>query len=259
MHAEQKGINEECGIFGVWDHPRAAELTYYGLHSMQHRGQDGAGLVVNSGRRLRAHKGLGLVNDVFQDASFQELTGSAAIGHVRNATEGSHTYENVQPLLFQSQTESMALAHNGNLINADSLRTELEHEGSILQTSSDMEVLAHLMKKSSMETNETSIADALNQTTGAYGILMMTDDTLYAALDPNGIRPLSIGRLGDAYVVASESCAFDQIGAVFERDVLPGELVAINDDGVQSSRFAIRGQRKCVPWNMCTYQGLTVM
>ncbi|GAA0430178.1 amidophosphoribosyltransferase [Lentibacillus halophilus] len=244
MPAEQKSITEECGIFGIWGHPKAAELTYYGLHAMQHRGQDGAGLVVNNGKRLLSHKGLGLVNDVFSFAEFSQLSGNVAIGHVRSATEGSQVYENVQPLLFQSQIQSMALANNGNLMNADRLQSELEHKGSILQTSSDTEVVAHLMKQRSMEVNETAIADALNQTSGAYGFLILTDDKLYAAVDPNGIRPLSIGRLGDAYVVASESCAFDQIGAVFERDVLPGELVTISDDGLQSSRFAMRGQRR---------------
>ncbi|TRM11566.1 amidophosphoribosyltransferase [Lentibacillus cibarius] len=244
MLAEQKGINEECGVFGIWGHDKAAELTYYGLHAMQHRGQDGAGVVVNNGNCLTSHKGLGLVNDVFKYAPFHELTGDAAVGHVRNATEGSNVYENVQPLLFQSQMKSMALAHNGNLMNTDRLRNELESQGSILQTSSDTEVLAHLIKRSGMEVNEQSIAAALNQTTGAYSFLIMTDDKMYAALDPSGIRPLSIGRIGDAYVVASESCAFDQIGATFEREVLPGELITISAHGMESTRFAIRGQRK---------------
>ncbi|TMN22777.1 amidophosphoribosyltransferase [Lentibacillus cibarius] len=244
MLAEQKGINEECGVFGIWGHDKAAELTYYGLHAMQHRGQDGAGVVVNNGNCLTSHKGLGLVNDVFKYAPFHELTGDAAVGHVRNATEGSNVYENVQPLLFQSQMKSMALAHNGNLMNTDRLRNELESQGSILQTSSDTEVLAHLIKRSGMEVNEQSLAAALNQTTGAYSFLVMTDDKMYAALDPSGIRPLSIGRIGDAYVVASESCAFDQIGATFEREVLPGELITISSHGMESTRFAIRGQRK---------------
>ncbi len=244
MLAEQKGINEECGVFGIWGHDKAAELTYYGLHAMQHRGQDGAGVVVNNGNCLTSHKGLGLVNDVFKYAPFHELTGDAGVGHVRNATEGSNVYENVQPLLFQSQMKSMALAHNGNLMNTDRLRNELESQGSILQTSSDTEVLAHLIKRSGMEVNEQSIAAALNQTTGAYSFLIMTDDKMYAALDPSGIRPLSIGRIGDAYVVASESCAFDQIGATFEREVLPGELITISAHGIESTRFAIRGQRK---------------
>ncbi|SFB15087.1 amidophosphoribosyltransferase [Lentibacillus halodurans] len=244
MFAEMKGINEECGVFGIWGHEKAAELTYYGLHSMQHRGQEGAGVVVSDGQELKTHKGLGLVNDVFKQTRFNALSGERAIGHVRYSTQGGKTYENVQPLLFRSQTEDMALAHNGNIMNTDKLRGELENQGSILQTSSDTEVLAHLIKRGGMGINETSIADALNRITGAYAYLILTEEKMYAALDPSGIRPLSIGRLGASYVIASETCAFDQIGAVFEREVLPGELVTFSDGGITSIRFAMRGQRK---------------
>ncbi|SEQ82769.1 amidophosphoribosyltransferase [Virgibacillus subterraneus] len=244
MLAEIKGINEECGVFGIWGHERAAELTYYGLHSMQHRGQEGAGIVVNDGMELKAHKGLGLVNDVFKHANFSELTGNVAVGHVRYSTQGGKGVENVQPLLFRSQTGSMALAHNGNLMNEQKLRGELEDEGSILQTSSDTEVLAHLIRRNGMETNEESISSALNKVVGAYAYLILKEDKMFAALDPSGIRPLSIGKLGDAYVVASETCAFDQIGATFIREVLPGELVTISDKGVESTRFAMREQRR---------------
>jgi len=241
--AEMKGINEECGVFGIWGHEKSAELTYYGLHSMQHRGQEGAGVVVSDGE-LKAHKGLGLVNDVFKQADFSKLSGDAAIGHVRYATQGGSAEENVQPLVFRSQNEGMALAHNGNIMNAETLRSELEGQGSILQTPSDTEVLAHLIKRRGMGLNETSITDAINQITGAYAFVILTEEKMYAALDPIGIRPLSIGKLGDAYVVASETCAFDQIGAAFEREVLPGELVTISDEGIASTRFAMRGQRK---------------
>ncbi|MFC4559461.1 amidophosphoribosyltransferase [Virgibacillus kekensis] len=244
MLAEIKGINEECGVFGIWGHEKAAELTYYGLHSMQHRGQEGAGVVVSDGEELKAHKGLGLVNDVFKHADFNKLSGRVAVGHVRYSTQGGKVLENVQPLLFRSQAGSLALAHNGNLMNAHKLRGELEGQGSILQTSSDTEVLAHLIKRSGMETNEESIADALNQVVGAYAYLILKENKMFAALDPTGIRPLSIGRLGDAYVVASETCAFDQIGATFVREVLPGELVTISDEGIKSTRFAMREQRK---------------
>lgn len=244
MLAEIKGINEECGVFGIWGHEKAAELTYYGLHSMQHRGQEGAGIVVNDGMELKAHKGLGLVNDVFKHASFSELTGNVAVGHVRYSTQGGRGVENVQPLLFRSQTGSMALAHNGNLMNEQKLRGELEDEGSILQTSSDTEVLAHLIRRNGMETNEESISSALNKIVGAYAYLILKEDKMFAALDPSGIRPLSIGKLGDAYVVASETCAFDQIGATFVREVLPGELVTISEKGIESTRFAMREQRR---------------
>lgn len=243
MLAEIKGINEECGVFGIWGHDKAAELTYYGLHSMQHRGQEGAGIVVSKDKALTGHKQLGLVNDVFKHVKFDDLSGKIALGHVRYATQGGKGLENVQPLLFQSLTSGMALAHNGNLMNATALREELEKEGSIFQTTSDTEVLAHLMKRSG-EVTETTISEALNRVKGAYAYLILEDDTLYAALDPAGIRPLSIGRLGEAYVVASETCAFDQIGATFEREILPGELIKINQDGLTSFRFAPRGKRR---------------
>ncbi|NWO12483.1 amidophosphoribosyltransferase [Virgibacillus sp.] len=244
MHAEDKGIREECGVFGIWGHEKAAELTYYGLHSMQHRGQEGAGIVVSDGQQLKVHKDVGLVNDVFKHADFSMLQGDVAIGHVRYSTQGAKTVENVQPLLFHSQKGSMALAHNGNLMNAYALRAELEEEGSILQTSSDTEVLAHLIKRNGNQVSEVSITEALNQVKGAYAYLILTEKQLFVALDPHGIRPLSIGRLGDAYVVASETCAFGQIGATFEREVLPGELITIDDHGLTSTRFAMREQRK---------------
>lgn len=175
MLAEIKGINEECGVFGIWGHDKAAELTYYGLHSMQHRGQEGAGIVVSDGKELTAHKGLGLVNDVFKKAKFEELAGRNAVGHVRYTTQGGKVIENVQPLLFRTQTGSMALAHNGNIMNAHQLRGELEDEGSILQTSSDTEVLAHLIRRGGQRTNETSISTALNQVVGAYAYLILKE------------------------------------------------------------------------------------
>ncbi|MFD1849631.1 amidophosphoribosyltransferase [Oceanobacillus bengalensis] len=243
MLAEIKGINEECGVFGIWGHDKAAELAYYGLHAMQHRGQEGAGVVVNNGTSLKSYKGLGLVNDVFKQAKFDELTGLVAVGHVRYSTQGGKVIENVQPLLFRAQAGSLALAHNGNIMNAHKLRGELEEEGSIFQSSSDTEVLAHLIKRAGNHVNEEIISNALNQLVGAYAYLILTEEKMYAAVDPAGIRPLSIGRLGEAYVVASETCAFDQIGATFKREILPGELVTIDDSGVKSTRFAMRGKR----------------
>jgi amidophosphoribosyltransferase len=244
MLAEHRSITEECGLFGIWGHPKAAELTYYGLHSMQHRGQEGAGVIVSNRRRLIGHKGAGLVNDVFKDVNFKGLSGDIAIGHVRTSIKGEDALENVQPLLFHSQTGSMALAHNGNIMNSKQLRGELEQEGSIFQTSSNSEVLAHLIRRSGEASDEKTVAQSLNKMVGAYGFLILTEKKMIAALDPTGIRPLSIGRIGDAYVIASETCAFDQIGAVFEREVLPGELVTITDEGITTERFAMRNQRK---------------
>src|SRR5690625_4445188 len=244
MYAEIKGINEECGVFGIWGHEKAAELSYYGLHSMQHRGQEGAGIVVSDGKDLRPHKGLGLINDVFRETRFDKLPGKNAIAHVRYNTKGGRTIENVQPLLFRTQTGSMALAQSGNIMNAHQLRGELEDEGSILQTSSDTEILAHLIRRDGQQPNKESISKALNQLAGAYTFVILTEEKMYVALDPAGIRPLSIGKLGDAYVVASETCAFDQIGAIFEREVLPGELIMISDEGIESTRFSVREPRR---------------
>ncbi|MGG3792197.1 amidophosphoribosyltransferase [Geobacillus thermodenitrificans] len=238
MLAEIKGLNEECGIFGIWGHEDAARLTYYGLHSLQHRGQEGAGIVVASGGNLFGHKGLGLVTEVFQSDTFDALHGSAAIGHVRYSTAGGGGYENVQPLLFRSQTGSMALAHNGNLTNAIDLKLSLEAQGSIFQTTSDTEVFAHLIRRSQASTFVGQMKEALSQIEGAFAFLLLTETALYVALDPHGFRPLSLGRLGSAYVVASETCAFDVIGATYEREVAPGELLIISGEGVRSERFA---------------------
>lgn len=230
-------------MFGIWGHPKAAEITYYGLHALQHRGQDGTGMVINDGNVLTVQKDVGLVNDVFAKANFANLNGHAAIGHVLNAHDENIKKENVQPLVFHSQTGSMAIAHNGNIMNAYQLRGELENEGSILQTTTDTELLAHLIKRNGKIISRKSIAQALKRLIGAYAFLVLTEEKMYVALDPRGIRPLSIGRLGDAYVVASETCAFDMIGATFEREVLPGELMIISNKGLESTRFAVREQR----------------
>ncbi|WP_027410392.1 amidophosphoribosyltransferase [Anoxybacteroides tepidamans] len=243
MLAEIKGLNEECGIFGIWGHKEAAQLTYYGLHSLQHRGQEGAGIVVANGETLKGHKGLGLVTEVFSNGGLQQLSGSAAIGHVRYATAGGGGYENVQPLLFRSQSGSIALAHNGNLVNAAELKYRLEQQGSIFQTTSDTEVFAHLIRRSMAPTLKEQIKVALNYLEGAFAFLLLTETELYIALDPNGFRPLSIGRLGDAYVVASETCAFDVVGATYEREVEPGELIIISREGLHSERFAEKRPR----------------
>jgi amidophosphoribosyltransferase len=243
MLAEIKGLNEECGVFGIWGHPDAAQITYYGLHSLQHRGQEGAGIVVTDGEKLKGFKGIGLVTEVFNKGQLSELTGKAAIGHVRYATAGGGGYENVQPLLFRSLNGSLALAHNGNLVNANALKHQLENQGSIFQTTSDTEVLAHLIKRSGYPLLKDRVKNALTMIKGAYAFLIMTETELMVALDPNGFRPLSLGSLGEAYVVASETCAFDVVGAEFVRSVEPGELLIINDEGLHSERFTLHTQR----------------
>ncbi|WP_182201006.1 amidophosphoribosyltransferase [Paraliobacillus salinarum] len=243
MLAEIKGLNEECGVFAIWGHDKAAEMTYYGLHAMQHRGQEGAGIVASDGEMLHLHKGNGLINEVFQKGEFNRLRGRAALGHVRYATQGGGGYENVQPLLFRSQKNSMALAHNGNLVNAYALKNQLEAQGSILQTTADTEVIAHLIKRSGHLNMEEAIKQALGMIKGAYAFSILTEDKLYVALDPRGLRPLSIGKLGDAYVIASETCAFDLIGATYEREVKPGELITIDDTGLTTTTFSSPMQR----------------
>lgn len=237
MLTEIKGLNEECGVFGVWGHKEAAQLAYYGLHSLQHRGQEGAGIVVKNDQTLKGHKGMGLIAEVFSNGELETLEGDAAIGHVRYSTAGGNVINNVQPFLFHFHNHSLALAHNGNLINSRSLRKELEEQGSIFQTTSDSEVLAHLIKRNNGRELIDSLKESLNQVKGGFAYLLLTENEMIAALDPNGFRPLSIGKLGDAYIVASETCAFDVIGATFIRDVEPGEIVIINDEGIHTDRF----------------------
>lgn len=243
MLAELRGLNEECGVFGIWGDPNAAQLTYYGLHALQHRGQEGAGIVVTDGNQLKAVKGEGLVSEVFTAGKLDHMQGSAAIGHVRYTTAGGGGIENVQPLMFRSTTGSLAIAHNGNLVNATHLKQHLEREGSIFQTTSDTEVLAHLIKKSGSSTFEKRTKNALKLLKGAFAIAILTEDEMIVALDPNGLRPLSIGKLDDAWVVASETSAFDIIGAEHIRSVEPGELIIINNEGMRVSRYAEPAKR----------------
>jgi len=230
-------------MFGIWGHKQAAEITYYGLHATQHRGQEGAGIVSTDESELLIHKDVGLLNDVFGRPDLEQLKGEAAIGHVHYVTNQDTGYENVQPHLFHSQSGSVALAHSGNVMNAHKLRGELENEGSIFHTKADTELLAHLIRRNGKEIAEQGIISALKRLVGAYTFLILTEDKLYAAVDPFGIRPLSIGRIGESYVVASETCAFDLVGATFEREILPGELVTVSRAGIESTRFALREQR----------------
>jgi amidophosphoribosyltransferase len=234
MLAEIRGMNEECGVFGIWGNPDSASITYYGLHSLQHRGQEGTGIVTTDGKTLDIYKGEGLVTEVFTSEVMSKLSGKAAIGHVRYATAGGRGYENVQPLLFHSQNGSMALAHNGNLVNANLIKSILEQQGSIFQTSSDTEVLAHLIRRSGERHFRDQVRSAVKKIEGAFAYIILTESEMIVALDPHGLRPLSLGRLGNAYVVASETCAFDVIGAEYIRDVLPGEMLIIDDEGMKS-------------------------
>lgn len=243
MLAELKGLNEECGLFAIFGHERAAELTFYGLHALQHRGQQGAGIVTSNGEQLSIHKGIGLVHAVFDEQHLTALKGMSAIGHVRYATEEQSGFENVQPLLFRSQTSSMALAHNGEIVNDFALRSQLEAQGSILQTTSDTEIIAHLIKRGGYLALEEAIKQALVMVKGAYAFVLLTEDQLFVALDPYGLRPLSIGKVDDAYVVASETCAFDLVGAEYVREVKPGELIVIDKNGLNSTMFASPMQR----------------
>ena len=233
MFSEIRGLNEECGIFGIWGlDDSAAQLAYYGLHSLQHRGQQGAGIVVKDGSKLVQHRGHGLVSEVFARETLQNMKGTAAIGHVRYVDVCFNQVSDVQPFLFQFESSSLSLCHNGNLINNHSLRRKLEDDGSIFQSSSDSEVLAHLIKRQRHDTFLENVRAALRQLKGAFAYLILTPNEMIAALDPNGLRPLCIGRLGKAFVVASESCAFDTVGASFLQDVNPGEIVIINDSGM---------------------------
>ncbi|PSL47040.1 amidophosphoribosyltransferase [Salsuginibacillus halophilus] len=238
MYGEIKGLNEECGIFGVWGHPEAAQITYYGLHSLQHRGQEGAGIITSDQERMYAHKGLGLVTEAFQEGDLEKLGGEAAIGHVRYATAGGGGLVNCQPLHFQSHSGGLAVAHNGNLVNAESLKQQLEQQGSIFQSTSDTEVLAHLIKRSMYPQLKEQLKQALSMIKGAYCFGVMTEKELIFAMDPNGLRPLSIGRIGEGYAIASETCAFDVIGAEHIHDVQPGEMVIFNEHGMHIEGFA---------------------
>lgn len=246
MLTEIRGLNEECGVFGVWGHHDPAPMCYYGLHALQHRGQEGAGIVATDGEFLRAVRGEGLVNDVFDETKLEALQGKAAISHVRYATAGGSGLANVQPLLFNSTTGALAIAHNGNIVNATDLKRSLERQGSIFQTTSDTEVLAHLIKRSHLQSFEERAKQALRLLKGAFAFLILTEDFLMVAQDPNGMRPLSLGRLNGGFVVASETSAFDLIGAEVIRSVEPGEMLIIDDKGVRSSYYTEdRGRAIC--------------
>jgi amidophosphoribosyltransferase len=224
-----------CGIFGIHNHKDAAKLTYLGLYALQHRGEESAGIVTRCGTKLLNHKGLGLVGDIFHEGVLKGLRGKHAIGHVRYSTTGSTTTKNIQPFYIKHKKEQLTIAHNGNLINTAELHRELEKKGAIFQTTMDSEIIAHLFTHSEGKKKYTQlIKDMLSQLKGAYSLVMMLNDILIGARDPFGWRPLCIGKLGEAYVLASETCALDLIQAEYVRDVEPGEIVFITKKGIES-------------------------
>ncbi|MDO4501121.1 MAG: amidophosphoribosyltransferase [Erysipelotrichaceae bacterium] len=230
-------IHEECGVFGVFNAKHAAELSYYALHAMQHRGQEGCGIVASDGETLRGHRNLGLVKEVFDQKQLDRLVGNNAIGHVRYATCGGSNHSNIQPFLYYHSTGDFALCHNGNIVNSRLLREMFEKAGSIFQSTSDSEILAHLITKRAYGKRTDALLEACRQLEGGFAFLVLTKDKLYAMRDRYGLRPLSLGKMGDGYVVASETCAFDVIGAEFIRDIKPGELIKITSEGIESSFY----------------------
>jgi amidophosphoribosyltransferase len=245
-------FHDECGVFGVFGHTESANITYLGLHALQHRGQESAGIVTTDGERLYAHRAMGLVQDSFTQDQLAKLPGRAAIGHVRYSTAGGSHIKNAQPIAVDYARGSLAVCHNGNLTNADELRAQLEARGSIFQSDSDTEVFVHLVAASKEIAVEDRIADALTKVKGAYSLLFMTEDALIGIRDPMGIRPLCLGLLPgqkDAHVMASEPCAFDLIGAEHVRDIEPGEMVVVDTSGIRSIRSLPKA-----PSRMCVFE-----
>ena len=227
-------LHEECGVVGVYGHPEAANLVYLGLYALQHRGQESAGIVASTHSKMRLEVGMGLVADIFDPLRILKLPGPLAIGHNRYSTAGKSELVNAQPCMINYVAGSLALAHNGNLVNAQTIRKKLGSKGAIFQSTNDSEVIVHLMAQSKAETFVDRAAEALRQVSGAYSLVLMTKTELVAARDPHGFRPLCLGKLDGAYIVASETCVMDLIEAEFIREVEPGELILINDQGIQS-------------------------
>jgi amidophosphoribosyltransferase len=237
---------DECGVFAVHGHPHAAEITFFGLYALQHRGQESAGIVVSGGpeRKFRSHHGMGLVSQVFNEARLASLPGTRAIGHVRYSTTGSSTLENAQPIVVDCSRGQIAVGHNGNLVNAHVLRDELEADGAIFKTTVDSEVILHLMAQPSMHTGDSIIVQALCKVKGAFSLVMLSEREIIGVRDSLGFRPLCIGQVDGAYMLSSESCAFDIIpGAKFVRDVEPGEIVVIDDKGLRSFKPFVEKER----------------
>jgi amidophosphoribosyltransferase len=240
-------FKDECGVFGIFGHPEAANMTYLGLYALQHRGQESAGIAASDGQLVRLSRAMGYVADVFDSRTLSELPGSMAIGHVRYSTAGASQVANAQPFLIDCGHGQMAICHNGNLVNATELKDALVEQGSIFQSTTDTEVVLHLYARSRKVTVEDAVIDAVSQVQGAFSFAMMTRDRLIAVRDPHGFRPLALGRLGDAYVVCSETCAMDLIGATYVRDIEPGEVLVIGGEGMRSIKpFAPAHLAQCV-------------
>src|SRR5213082_735704 len=249
-------FREECGVIAIYAHPEAEKLAYLGLHALQHRGQESAGIVTSDGMTLRPHKAMGLVADIFTEKKLSRIRGTLAIGHTRYSTTGDSAILNAQPIMVQSNKGMIALAHNGNLTNAGEIRARMEAQGSIFQTSSDTEVIMHLIAQSREHTLPEAMADALRRVEGAFSLVMISPDRIFAARDPRGFRPLAMGRLPqqegqkqDTIVFASETCAFDLIGATYEREVKPGELVVVGPEGITSRFYA-----SAAPQSSCIFE-----
>lgn len=244
---DKRHWREECGVIGIAGVKAAAELASLALHALQHRGQESAGITVADGHRVSTHKKMGLVADVFDENTIRDMNGNFAIGHVRYSTSGTSNLINAQPIQVASHKGTISLAHNGNLVNAPGLRRQMEMDGSIFSTTSDSEVMLHLVARSRTETVEEALLETLPLVRGAYSMVVLTRDRLIAARDPLGFRPLCLGRYHDSYVVASESCAFDIIGAEYLRDIEPGELVVIGEGELASHRISpVEAERRCV-------------
>jgi len=236
-------FHDECGVFGVFGHPEAANLTYLGLYALQHRGQESAGIVASTGNDLNVHRAMGEVEEIFQPSVLAKLPGSSAIGHARYSTAGDKALLNAQPILVDCNKGKIAVGHNGNLTNAGEWRRKLEHRGSIFQTNSDTEVIVHLIARSQARNFSAALGDAMNQVEGAYSLLVLTPEELYAVRDPRGFRPLVLGKIpgpegNDTWLVASETCAFDLLNAQYVREVEPGEMLRISKAGIESIRFS---------------------
>ncbi len=255
MHNSDK-FHDECGVVAIFAHPEAEKLAYLGLHALQHRGQESSGIVTSDGLTSRVHKAMGSVADIFTEDVLSRIRGTLAIGHTRYSTAGDSALLNAQPILVQSNKGSIAVAHNGNLTNAVQIRSRLESHGSIFQTNSDTEVIVHLIALSKELTLPEAMADALRRVEGAYSLVMMTHDRIFAARDPRGFRPLAMGRIPaledhkhDTIVFASETCAFDLVGAEYVRDVKPGELLVVSPEGISSRFYATS-----VPQSSCIFE-----
>ena len=255
--ARSDKFRDECGVVAIYSHPEAETLAYLGLHSLQHRGQESAGIVTSDGMSLHIHKAMGLVADIFTQKKLSRMRGTLAIGHTRYSTTGDSALLNAQPIMVQSNKGMIALTHNGNLTNAGEIRAHMEAQGSIFGTSSDTEVIVHLIAQSREQTLPEAIADALRRVEGAFSLVMISPDRIFAARDPRGFRPLAMGRIPalpgqrrDTIVFASETCAFDLVGASYEREVKPGELVIVGPEGPPTSRF----YAPALPQSSCIFE-----